>query len=188
MRVRAFVEDGAQARRLGDVEGAGSDTKLLGENAKLKLNAGYGKTITNQEKHHDLLSCNEKNATKHVNYGRFHALSQLGEDAYVVEKFKSTICLDLPWTGDAMVVLCSKTYLGYSLAAEREERENLAQETRLNEALDSEDHEFDDVFDLHDPDEEEIVEPPPLPLVPQPREAHKMSCKGLQKKNETKTD
>ena len=81
-----------------------------------------------------------------------------------------------------MVALCSKTYLGYSLAAKREERENLAQQTRLNEALECEDHDFDDVFDLHDPDNEEIVEPPPLPLVPQPREVHKMSCKGLQKK------
>ena len=53
-------------------------------------------TITNQEKHHDLLFCNEKNATKHVNDRRFHALSQLSENAYEVEKFKSTICLDLP--------------------------------------------------------------------------------------------
>ena len=82
-----------------------------------------------------------------------------------------------------MVALCSKTYLGYSLAAEREERENLATQTRLNEALEHEDHEGDDVFHLHNPDnDEEIVEPPPLPLVPQPLEAHKMSCKGLQKK------
>ena len=35
----------------------------------------------------------------------------------------------IEWTVDAMVALCSKTYLGYSLAAEREERKNLAQQT-----------------------------------------------------------
>ena len=46
---------------------AGSDTKLLAENAKLKLNAAYGKSLTNQERHHDLLFCNEENAAKHVN-------------------------------------------------------------------------------------------------------------------------
>ena len=44
----AFVEDGAQARRCGDVDGAGSDTKLLAENTKLKLNVAYDKTRTNQ--------------------------------------------------------------------------------------------------------------------------------------------
>ena len=68
----------------------------MAENAKLKSDAAYGKTLTNQEKHNDLLFCNEENAAKHVNDLRFHALSRLGEDAYEVEKFKSTIALDLP--------------------------------------------------------------------------------------------
>ena len=81
-----------------------------------------------------------------------------------------------------MVALCSKTYLRYSAAADRKECKNLAQRTLLDEALEREDHEFDDVFDLHHPDEE-IVEPPPLPQVPEPLNGHKMSCKGIQKKH-----
>ena len=73
----------------------------------------------------------------------------------------------IEWLCKAMVELGSKTYLRYPAAADREEHENLAQRTLLDEALEHEDHEFDDVFDLHDPDEE-IVKPPPLPRVPQP--------------------
>ena len=84
-----------------------------------------------------------------------------------------------------MVALCLKTYLGYLLAGKRE---NLPQQTRLNEALECENHEFDDVFDLHDPDDDEIIEPPTLPLVPQPLEAQKMPCKSMQKKKQRPTD
>ena len=75
-----------------------------------------------------------------------------------------------------------QTYLGYSaVATDCKECKNLAQRTLLEEALEREDHEVDDVFYLHDPDEE-IVEPPPLPQVPVPLHGHKMFCKGIQKK------
>ena len=88
----------------------------------------------------------------------------------------------IDWSGEEMVGLCSKTYLRYSAAADQEEeRENLAKRTLLEEEFEREDREFNDVFDLHDPDEE-IVEPPPLPRVPEPLNGHKMSCKGIQKK------
>ena len=87
----------------------------------------------------------------------------------------------MEWSGEAMVAFCSKTYLGYSAAADREECENLVQRTLLDEALECEDREFNDVYDLHDPDEE-IVKLPLLPRVPEPLNGHKMSCNGIQKK------
>lgn len=63
---------------------------------KLLGNSGYGKTVTNKERHRDVKYCTEDNVSALVNDPRFRVLNPLTEDTYEVELSKKTIKLDLP--------------------------------------------------------------------------------------------
>ncbi len=59
-------------------------------------NSGYGKTVTNKERHCDIKFATDVEAPDLVNDPRFRVLNPLHENLYEVELNKKTIRLDLP--------------------------------------------------------------------------------------------
>ena len=63
---------------------------------KLHGNSGYGRTLTNKEKHLDIRYCNEANIGRVVNDSHFRKLDIIDEDLYEVSKTKKSISMNLP--------------------------------------------------------------------------------------------
>ena len=63
---------------------------------KLLGNSGYGKTITNVDRHRDVSYCTEKAASLLVNDKRFRQLDMVVDDAYEIELNKKTVKYTLP--------------------------------------------------------------------------------------------
>ena len=63
---------------------------------KLLGNSGYGKTITNVDRHHDVKYCTEKAASLMVNDRRFRQLDVVVDDAYEIAMNKKTVTYALP--------------------------------------------------------------------------------------------
>ena len=71
---------------------------LIGSMFGMKLhgNSGYGRTLTNKEKHLDIRYCNEANIGRAVNDSHFRKLDIIDEDLYEVSKTKKSISMNLP--------------------------------------------------------------------------------------------
>ena len=71
-------------------------TAIKAETMKLHGNSGYGRTLTNKEKHLDIRYCNEANIGRVVNDSHFRKLDIIDEDLYEVSKTKKSISMNLP--------------------------------------------------------------------------------------------
>ena len=83
----------SKARREGDVH---QDKTIIADTMKLLGNSGYGKTITNVDRHRDVSYCTEKAASLMFNDKRFRQLEIVVDDAYEVEMNKKTVKYTLP--------------------------------------------------------------------------------------------
>ena len=90
---RQFGDAVSKARREGDVH---QDKTIIADTMKLLGNSGYGKTITNVDRHRDVSYCTEKAASLMVNDKRFRQLEIVVDDAYKVEMNKKTVKNTLP--------------------------------------------------------------------------------------------
>ena len=90
---RQFGNAVSKARREGDVH---QDKTIIADTMKLLGNSGYGKTITNVDRHRDVSYCTEKAASLMVNDKRFRQLEIVVDDAYEVEMNKKTVKYTLP--------------------------------------------------------------------------------------------
>jgi hypothetical protein len=89
----------SDARRAGDID---PNKKIVTETKKLKGNSSYGKT--NNERHIDVLHCQEHQDSRHLVDSSFRRCNQLDEKTFELEMSKKTIRLDLP-----MHIGCSST-------------------------------------------------------------------------------
>ena len=90
---RRFGDAVSKARREGDVH---QDKTIIADTMKLLGNSGYGKTITNVDRHRDVSYCTEKAASLLVNDKRFRQLDIVVDDAYEIELNKKTVKYTLP--------------------------------------------------------------------------------------------
>ena len=90
---RRFGDAVSTARREGDVR---SHKAIIADTMKLLGNSGYGKTITNVDRHRDVNYCTEKAASLMVNDRRFRQLDVVVDDAYEIEMNKKTVTYPLP--------------------------------------------------------------------------------------------
>ena len=90
---RRFGDAVTEARREGDVH---RDRAIIADTMKLLGNSGYGKTITNVDRHRDVNYCTEKAASRLVNDRRFRQLDVVVDDAYEIEMSKRTVTYALP--------------------------------------------------------------------------------------------
>ena len=63
---------------------------------KLLGNSGYGKTVTNVDRHRDVKYCTEIGTSAIINNKRFRQLDVVTEDAYEIEMNKSVVKYTLP--------------------------------------------------------------------------------------------
>ena len=88
-----FGESVSAARRNGDVD---PDKSIIADTMKLLGNTGYGKTVTNVDRHRDIKYCTEVGTSSHINNKRFRQLDVVTEDAYEVTSNKARVTYDLP--------------------------------------------------------------------------------------------
>ncbi|PIK55307.1 hypothetical protein BSL78_07779 [Apostichopus japonicus] len=88
-----FGDEVSEARREGDKDPAKS---ILADTMKLIGNSAYGKTVTNKEKHLDVVVCNDDKVFQAINNPFFRSLSPLGNSMYEADLHKRVIDLDLP--------------------------------------------------------------------------------------------
>ena len=63
---------------------------------KLLGNSGYGKTVTNVDRHRDIKYCTEVGTSALISNKRFRQLDVVPADAYEIEMNKSVVKYDLP--------------------------------------------------------------------------------------------
>ena len=90
---RWFGDAVSTARREGDVH---PHKAIIADTMKLLGNSGYGKTITNVDRHRDVKYCTEKAASLMVNDRRFQQLDVVVDDAYEIAMNKKTVTNALP--------------------------------------------------------------------------------------------
>ena len=73
-----------------------SNKKIVAETKKLESNSSYGRTVTNKERHADVLYCQEQQVSRHLMDSSFRRCNQLDEKTFELEMSKKTIRLDLP--------------------------------------------------------------------------------------------
>lgn len=83
----------SNARREGDAD---PDKKIIAETNKLDGNSSYGKTVTNKEKHTDMVYCNAFHTQQYLCDPLFRKCNQLNEDTFEIEMAKKSTRLDLP--------------------------------------------------------------------------------------------
>lgn len=88
-----FADDVSNARRLGD---SYPSTDIIAETMKLFGNSGYGRSLTNKEKHLDIRYCDETSVGLAVNDPHFRKLDILGDNYYEISKTKKSIKMDVP--------------------------------------------------------------------------------------------
>ena len=79
---RRFGESVSTARRAGDED---PDRAIIADTMKLLGNSGYGKTVTNVDRHRDVKYCTEIGTSALINNKRFRQLDVVTEDAYEIE-------------------------------------------------------------------------------------------------------
>ena len=75
-------------RRYGDAQ---PHQAIITDTMKLLGHSGYGKTITNVDRHRDVKYCTEAAASTMVNERRFRQLDVVVDDAYEIEMNKKTV-------------------------------------------------------------------------------------------------
>ena len=88
-----FGESVSAARRAGDAD---PEKAIIADTMKLLGNSGYGKTVTNVDRHRDIKYCTEVGTSSHINNKRFRQLDVVNEDAYEVTSNKARVTYDLP--------------------------------------------------------------------------------------------
>ena len=83
-----FGESVSTARRAGDED---PDKAIIADTMKLLGNSGYGKTVTNVDRHRDVKYCTEIGTSALINNKRFRQLDVVTEDAYEIEMNKSVV-------------------------------------------------------------------------------------------------
>ena len=87
-----FGESVSAARRAGYSD---PEKAIIADTMKLLGNSGYGKTVTNVDRHHDVKYCTEV-GTSALNNKRFRQLDVVTDDAYEIEMNKSVVKYTLP--------------------------------------------------------------------------------------------
>ena len=90
---RQFGDAVSKARREGDIH---RDRTIIADTMKLLGNSGYGKTITNVDRHRNVNYCTKKTASRLINNKRFRQLEIVVNDAYEIEMSKRTVTYTLP--------------------------------------------------------------------------------------------
>ena len=88
-----FGESVSAARRAGDSD---PEKAIIADTMKLLGNSGYGKTVTNVDRHHDVKYCTEVGTSALINNKRFRQLDVVTDDAYEIEMNKSVVKYTLP--------------------------------------------------------------------------------------------
>ena len=90
---RQFGESVSTARRAGDAD---PDKPIIADTMKLLGNSGYGKTVTNIDRHRDVKYCTEVGTSALINNKRFRHLDVVTDDAYEIELNKQVVKYTLP--------------------------------------------------------------------------------------------
>ena len=90
---RRFGDSVSAARRAGDAD---PDKAVIADTMKLLGNSGYGKTVTNVDRHRNVTYSTEVGASLLINNKRFRQLDVVAEDAYEVTSSKACLTYDLP--------------------------------------------------------------------------------------------
>ena len=88
-----FGDSVSAARRAGDAD---PDKAIIADTMKLLGNSGYGKTVTNIDRHREVKYCTEVGTSSHISNKRFCQLDVVTEDAYEVTSSKACLTYDLP--------------------------------------------------------------------------------------------
>ena len=88
-----FGDNISEARRAGDAD---PEKKIVSETRKLDGSSSYGKTVTNKERHTDVIHCQEHQVSRYFIDPSFRRCNQLSAKAFEVEMSKKTIRLDQP--------------------------------------------------------------------------------------------
>ena len=64
---------------------------------KLLGNSGYGKTVTNIDRHREVKYCTEVGTSSHINNKIFRQLDVVTEDAYEIMSNKARMTYNLPF-------------------------------------------------------------------------------------------
>ena len=88
-----FGDSVSAARRAGDAD---PDKAIIADTIKLLGNSGYGKTVTNIDRHREVKYCTEVGTSSHINNKRFRQLDVVTEDAYEITSNKVRLTYDLP--------------------------------------------------------------------------------------------
>ena len=92
-RFQRFGESVSAARRAGDSD---PEKAIIADTMKLLGNSGYGKTVTNVDRHRDIKYCTEVGTSALISNKRFRQLDVVTDDAYEIEMNKSVVKYDLP--------------------------------------------------------------------------------------------
>ena len=90
---KKFGDNISDTRRAGDID---PSKKIVAETKKLEGNSSYGRTVTNKERHTDVLYCLEHQVSRPLVDSSFRRCNQLDENTFELEMSKKTIRLDLP--------------------------------------------------------------------------------------------
>ena len=90
-----FGESVSAARRAGDSD---PEKAIIADTMKLLGNSGYGKTVTNVDRHHDVKYCTEVGTSALINNKRFRQLDVVTDDAYEIEMNKRVVNTPFPST------------------------------------------------------------------------------------------
>ena len=90
---KPFGDAVSDARRAGDAD---PSKVIIADTSKLTGNSGYGKTITNKERHRQVKYCDDDEVPELVNSPFFRQLNTIDQNTYEVESSKKKIKMDLP--------------------------------------------------------------------------------------------
>ena len=90
---RQFGESVSTARREGDSD---PHKTIIADTMKLLGNSGYGKTVTDVDRHRNVQYCTDVGASSLVNNRRFRQLDVVVDNAYEVETDKKVVKYTLP--------------------------------------------------------------------------------------------
>ena len=88
-----FGESVSTARRAGDAD---PDKAIIADTMKLLGNSGYGKTVTNIDRHRNVLYCTKARTSSLINNKRFRQLEVVTNNAYEIEMSKGVVTYTLP--------------------------------------------------------------------------------------------
>ena len=90
---QTFGEAVSDARRAGDAD---PNKRIIAKTNKLDGNSSYGRTITNKERHTDVIYCKDRYVHQYLVDPFFRKCNQINENTFEVEMSKKTMTSDLP--------------------------------------------------------------------------------------------